>query len=142
MNIVGCRAVTRSGWTSHYVLMKFSKSHRIHENEHRDPMINRVHDPTMVNGCTKYEHDPLDIVGCRAVTRAGWTSHHVFIKFSKSHRIQENQHRDPQINRVHPPTKVNGCTKYQQDPFNIVGCRAVTRSGKILKVPQNPGKST
>ena len=34
------------------------------------------------------------------------------------------------INRVHAPTKVNGCTKYEQDPLNIVGCRVVSNKGE------------
>ena len=35
-------------------------------------IINRVHAPTMVNGCTIYEEDPLNTVGCRMGTRTGW----------------------------------------------------------------------
>ena len=38
--------------------------------------------------------------------------------------------RNPTIDRVHAPTKVNGCTKYVQDPLNVVGCRTVTMAGR------------
>ena len=38
-----------------------------------NPVISRVHAPTNVNGCTKYEHDPLNIEGSRVITRAGGT---------------------------------------------------------------------
>ena len=31
------------------------------------------------------------------------------------------------INRVHAPTKVNNCVKYEQNLLYIVGCRVVTR---------------
>ena len=48
-----------------------SKCNWMLENEHRNPIIKRIHDPTNVNGCTKYEHNPLNSVGCRVVTRAG-----------------------------------------------------------------------
>ena len=48
------------------------KGHRIPENEHKKPIIDRVYAP-MVIGCTKYKQNPLNIVGCRVVTRAGWT---------------------------------------------------------------------
>ena len=41
------------------------------ENEHRNPIINRVYASTTVNDCTKYEHDPLNIVGCKVVMKAG-----------------------------------------------------------------------
>ena len=57
------------------------------ENKYRDPIINRVNAPE-VNGTTKYEDDPLNIVGCTAVTTAG--SKHcsqsacVFIKFQSA----------------------------------------------------------
>ena len=30
---------------------------------------------------------------------------------------------------VHAFTKVNGCIRYEQDPFNVEGCRKVTRAG-------------
>ena len=30
---------------------------------------------------------------------------------------------------VHAPTKVNGCTKFEQDPSNIVGYSVVTTKG-------------
>ena len=52
-------------------------------------------------------------------------------KISKCHKeTLENKHRDPIINRVHLSTKVNGCIKYEHNPFNTVGCRAVTRAGQ------------
>ena len=35
-------------------------------------MIDRIHAPNKVNGCTKYEQDILKIVGCRVVMRVGW----------------------------------------------------------------------
>ena len=35
---------------------KISKCHWILQNEHRSPIINRVHAPTKVTGCTKYEY--------------------------------------------------------------------------------------
>ena len=35
-----------------------SKYHEILENEHKDPIIQRVHAPTKVSGYTKYEQDP------------------------------------------------------------------------------------
>ena len=34
-----------------------------------------------------------------------------------------NKHRDPIINRVHALTNANSCTKYEQDPWKIVGNR-------------------
>ena len=48
-------------------------------------------------------------------------------KILKYHRILENEHIDPMINRVHAPTKVNNCVKYEQNLLYIVGCRVVTR---------------
>ena len=50
-------------WMCHWIL----------ENEHRHPIIHRVHTHTKVNGWAKYEHDLWNIVGCRVVMRAGWT---------------------------------------------------------------------
>ena len=41
------------------------------ENEHKNPTINRVHAATKVIGCTEYKQNPLNIVGCRVVTRVG-----------------------------------------------------------------------
>ena len=70
-------------------------------------------------------------MGCRAVTRRGPQHQSMCIhKISKFRRNLENQHRGPIINRAHAPTKVKSCAKYQQDPLNIVGCRAVTRLGR------------
>ena len=43
------------------------------ENEHKNPTINRFHSATKVIGCTDYEQNPLNIVGCSVVTKAGWT---------------------------------------------------------------------
>ena len=40
------------------------------------------------------------------------------------------EHRTPIINRVHAHTKANGWARYEQDPWNIVGCRVVTRAGR------------
>ena len=37
----------------------------------------------------------------------------------KYHMILEIEQRNPIINRLHAPTKVNGCTKYGQDPLNV-----------------------
>ena len=51
-------------------------------------------------------------------------------KISKCHWTLENEHRKPIINTFHAPTKVNGCTKYEQDLLNIVGCRVVMRAGR------------
>ena len=42
---------------------KISMCHWILENEHRNPIVKRVHAPAMANGCIKYEQDPLNIVG-------------------------------------------------------------------------------
>ena len=36
-----------------------------------DPIIHKVHAPTKANDCVKYKQNPLNIVGCRVVTRAG-----------------------------------------------------------------------
>ena len=33
-----------------------------------------------------------------------------------------------EINRVHAHNKVNGCTKYEQDPLNITVCRTIMRA--------------
>ena len=56
---------------------KNSKCHRILENEHSKPIISRVYAPTEINGSVKYEQNPLHIVVCRVVKRAGqmdgWT---------------------------------------------------------------------
>ena len=49
----------------------------------------------------------------------------------KCHRILENVHRNLIINRAHVPIKGNGCTKYEQNPFNSVGCRVVTKTGRM-----------
>ena len=38
--------------------------------------------------------------------------------------------RDPIINSVHAPTKVNAGTKYEQDTLNIVGSRVATWTGR------------
>ena len=35
--------------------------------------------------------------------------------------IQWSKHKFSIINKVHAPTKANNCTKYEQDPWNIVG---------------------
>ena len=53
------------------VMLLTKKCHWILENEHRNPIINRVHDPTKVTGFTEYEQNPLNIVGCGVITRAG-----------------------------------------------------------------------
>ena len=37
------------------------------------PINKRIHAPPEVNGCTKYEHNPLNIVSCRVVTKEAWT---------------------------------------------------------------------
>ena len=52
-------------------------------------------------------------------------------KISKCHWILDNQHKNPIISTVHAHTKINGYTKYEQDPLNIVGCRMVMRVGRI-----------
>ena len=36
-------------------------------------LINRVYAPIKVSGCMKYGHNQLNIVGCKAVARAGRT---------------------------------------------------------------------
>ena len=76
------------------------------------------------------------------VTRTGpkHQSVSVFIKFSKCCRILENKHRfkiqvsntiyrDPTIKGIHASTKINGRAKYEQNPLNIAGYRAVMRAG-------------
>ena len=61
-------------------------------------------------------------------------------KISKCHRIPENEHTNPIINKVHAPTKVNGCAKYEQDPLNIVGCRVITKTSHTFT--RLPGVNT
>ena len=119
--------VTSSGPVSD---RKSSKRHMILENDIWDPTIKRVHAPTNVNGCTKYEQDPSYTVCCRVVTRAGPNnSQYVFIKFQSATGFEKMNiaHRYPIINRVYAPTEVNVCPKYEPDPLNIGGCISVTR---------------
>ena len=52
-------------------------------------------------------------------------------KISKCHRILGNEHKYPKINRVHAFIKVNPCTKYEQNIFNIGGCGVVTKVGQM-----------
>ena len=52
---------------------KISKCNWILENEHTDPIINRVHAHTEVNGWAQYEQDPWKIMGYIVVMKAGWT---------------------------------------------------------------------
>ena len=58
-------------------------------------------------------------------------------KISKCHWLLDNEHRNPIINRVDAPIKVNDCTKYEQDPLNIVGCRVVTMAGQTDVLEKN-----
>ena len=51
-------------------ILTISKSHRIPENVHREPcMVKTVHFSTEAKSCAKYEQDPLNIMGCRMVTK-------------------------------------------------------------------------
>ena len=62
-----------------------------------------------------------------------WFEKHVsqcIHKISKCHWILENEPRNPIINRIHAPTKVNGCPNCEQDLLNIVGCRMVMSAGQ------------
>ena len=52
-------------------ILEISKCHWTLGHQHRNPIINRVHAPTKVNSCTKYEHKSLNVLGSRVVTRAG-----------------------------------------------------------------------
>ena len=55
----------------------------------------------------------------------------VFIKFQSATGSQKMNIENPLlINRVYAHTKINGWAKYEQDPWNIVGCRVVTRAGR------------
>ena len=94
-------------------------------DKHKDPVINRVHALTNANNCTKYEQDPGKIVGNREIMNQNSKPPH---KISKCHGILRNNPRDPIINRVHALIKDNGCPKYDQDSFHIVGCRVVTKA--------------
>ena len=75
-----------------------------------------------------------------------WNTAVCICKVSKCHRIIINIHREPIINRILAPTKVNGCIKYEQNLLHAVGCKAVTRAGpkhqsvysSNFKVRQNP----
>ena len=72
------------------------------------------------------------MVGYRAVKKQQNPQHHAVSLHSQNFKVTQNlknKHRDHIINRVHAPTKVNGFTKYEQNPLNIVGCRVVTRAG-------------
>ena len=50
-------------------------------------------------------------------------------KISKCHWILENEHRNSIIDRIHAHFYVSGCAKYEQDMWNIVGCRVVMSLG-------------
>ena len=57
---------------------------------------------------------------------------------SLSHMILQNKHQNPIIYGVHTSTQVNDYTKYEQDPFIIVGCRVVTMEVQTggLQIPK------
>ena len=55
------------------------------------------------------------------------TSQRVFHTISKWHL--ENEQRDSKIYKVHASSKGNGCTKCEQDPLDILGCRVITKAG-------------
>ena len=54
----------------------------------------------------------------------------VFIKFPSARGSSKNEHRNPITKWFYAPTKVRGCTKYEQDPVNTVGCRVVMMAGQ------------
>ena len=54
--------------------------------------------------------------------------------FQNATGFYKNQHGNTIINSVHAPPEVNICSTYEQDPWNIVGCRAVTIGTKSLLV--------
>ena len=73
------------------------------------------------------EHRPLAQIKCDAFLCR------LTNKDSQNFKVPQNpknKHRNPIINKVHAPTKVNSCTKYEQNPLNNVGCRVVTRVGQ------------
>ena len=111
-------------------ICKISKCHRILQNNRGDTIIRMVHAFTKTNGCLKYDQDPLHIMLCRLIKRAGpnhWSFSQCIHKIMKCHRILENAHRDPIINRVHAPIKVHDRAKYELNLWNNVGCRVVMR---------------
>ena len=99
----------------------YKKNHKILENEHRDPIINKVRVSSKVHDCAKYKHDPLNIVVCRALARRHTTVSQCIHKISKCHWILENEHKYLKINMINQPIKANDYTKYEKDPFDIVG---------------------
>ena len=93
--------------------------------------MSKIHAPTKVNGCIKYEQNLLNIVGSRAVTSQTPVSQCIQ-KISKCHRILENDIKDPIINQQGSCSYwVNCCIKYEQNLLNTVGCRVVTRAGQM-----------
>ena len=54
----------------------------------------------------------------------------VFIKFPSASGSSKNEHRNPITNWFYAPTKVRGCTKYEHDPINTVGCSVVMTAGQ------------
>ena len=51
---------------------EISNCHWILQNEQKNPIINKVHAPTNVKGCTIYIQDLLNIVGCNEGGTDGW----------------------------------------------------------------------
>ena len=86
-----------------------------------------VHAPTEVNGCNKYEYNPFNIGGCRAVTMTSpkHQSVGVFIKFQSTTSSQKINIETPQSIRF---MLLLGL-KYEQNLSNIVGGRSVTKVG-------------
>ena len=61
----------------------------------------------MVKSCTKYEQDPWNIVALKRYWIGTQTPFYIQ-KISKCHRILEDKHRDPILNRIHVHTEPNG----------------------------------
>ena len=99
----------------------------IKKNQHRNPIINRLHAPAQQlyqiwRGSMRWywlyngKESGLKLLPVCILT------------ISKSHRIPENVHREPcMVKTVYFSTEAKSCAKYEQDPLDIMGCRMVTK---------------
>ena len=80
-------------------------------------MIEKVHGEAGVYSCTQYEHSPSN---SWAIEWDSHTNQFVFIKCPKYQNIIQNDDRHHN-EKFHAPSKLNGCTLYQDNILNAAG---------------------